>query len=289
MRILKSHRSFGGTVRFCEHDSVTTKTKMNFSTFIPDGAVKGCLVWLSGLTCTDENFMAKAGAQRYLTEHGLMVICPDTSPRGLNLPGEHDASDFGSGAGFYVDATTAGYREHYLMYSYVTNELYGLIENEFQMKDRISIFGHSMGGHGALTIGLKNPNKFKSISAFAPIANPMDCPWGQKAFRGYLGENRTDWQKYDACALIANRARHPGSLLIDQGSEDPFLKDQLLPGKLTEACSGTDQKLVLNIHQGFDHSYYFIASFIEQHIQFHANMLTSTQASGLPEHSSASE
>ena len=276
MRIVKSHCSFGGTVRFCEHDSVTTKTKMNLSTFIPGGPIKGCLIWLSGLTCTEENFMAKAGAQRYLAEHGLMIVCPDTSPRGLSLPGERDSSDFGVGAGFYIDATTPGYRDHYLMHTYVAEELYGIIKRDFQMAGRISIFGHSMGGHGALVIGLKHPTKFKSISALAPITTPMGSLWGQKALKGYLGENPTAWRSYDACALIADGARHPESILVDQGSEDPFLKDHLLPSKLVDACNGTTQKLNLNLRQSYDHSYYFVASFIEQHIQFHAKILDSS-------------
>ncbi len=271
MKVLKQHQCFGGTVRFNEHESNTTQTKMNFSTFIPDGKIKGCLIWLSGLTCTDENFMAKAAAQKHLTDSGLMVICPDTSPRGLNLPGEHESSDFGSGAGFYVDATTAGYKDHYKMYSYVSEELYGLVQKNFT--ENISIFGHSMGGHGALILGLTQKNKYKSVSAFAPIVNPTESPWGQKAFQGYLGSNKMDWEKYDACKLLKAGAFHSGEILIDQGTRDPFLAERLLTKNLIEANSAETQKLNVRFQEGYDHSYYFISTFIADHIQFHAKYI----------------
>ncbi len=273
MKVLKQHQCFGGTVRFNSHESKVTKTKMNFSTFIPEGNVKGCLIWLSGLTCTDENFMAKAGAQKYLAEAGLMVICPDTSPRGLNLPNEHENIDFGSGAGFYVDATTEGYKDHYRMYSYITKELYQLIETEFKMKNRISIFGHSMGGHGALTIGLREKEKFKSVSAFAPIVNPLESPWGKKALTGYLGDDAKTWKQYDTCELIQSGVNRTDEILIDQGTEDQFLEQSLKTKNLISANKNNSQKLNVRFQKGFDHSYYFIASFIEEHIRFHAERL----------------
>jgi S-formylglutathione hydrolase len=270
MKVLKTHKSFDGSVRFWEHHSKSTGTKMKFSTFTPEWPIKGALIWLSGLTCTEENFITKAGAQKYLAQAQLMVICPDTSPRGLNLPGEHDAYDFGSGAGFYINALTAGYREHYKMYDYVALEIYDLLQTEFHMKDNISIFGHSMGGHGALTIGLKEKGKFKSISAFSPIVNPASVPWGQKAFTGFLGEERKIWHEYDACELVREGFAHPQPLLIDQGTHDEFLEVQLRTKNLEDACGGTSQKLNVRMREGYDHSYYFIASFIEEHIAFHA-------------------
>lgn len=273
MKVLKEHKCFNGTVRFHEHDSVLTKTKMNYSTYVPDRKIKGCLIWLSGLTCTDENFMAKAGAQKYLAEAGFMVICPDTSPRGLNLPHEHESQDFGSGAGFYVDATTPGYKDHYKMYSYITEELYDLIITEYQMKNKISIFGHSMGGHGALIMGLREKEKFKSVSAFAPIVNPMQSPWGRKAFTGYLGGNEEAWKMYDATELIKSGVHRYDQILIEQGSADQFLADRLLTNNLVLASNSSQQKLNVRYQENYDHSYYFIASFIENHIQFHARHL----------------
>lgn len=273
MKVLKTHKCFEGSVRFWEHDSKSTGTKMNFSTFTPPGELKGALIWLSGLTCTDENFITKAGALKYLAEAGLMVICPDTSPRGLNLPGEHDSYDFGSGAGFYVNATTPGYRDHYKMYDYVANEIYGILGTEFKVGNRISIFGHSMGGHGALVFGLREKGKFRSISAFAPIVNPALSPWGEKAFLGYLGEDRSQWLGYDACSIVAYGVTHPKPILIDQGSKDDFLESQLKPEKFRTACGASGQELMLRIRDGYDHSYYFISSFIQQHIEFHAGFL----------------
>lgn len=273
MKTLKSHKSFNGTVTFNEHDSILTKTKMAFSTFVPATKVKGCLIWLSGLTCTDENFMAKSGAQKYLAENNLMVVCPDTSPRGLNLPGEHDSWDFGSGASFYVDATTPGYQDHYKMESYITEEFYTLVQKQFGVEQRISISGHSMGGHGALTIGLRHPDLFKSVSAFSPIVNPLQCPWGQKAFQGYLGDDKSAWARYDACELIQSGKAHKNEILIDQGTADNFLKEQLLTNNIVEAAKGKNQKLNVRLQEGYDHSYYFIATFIEDHIRFHAKYM----------------
>jgi S-formylglutathione hydrolase len=273
MKILKTHKSFDASVRFWEHDSSVTKTKMKFSTFTPASEVKGALIWLSGLTCTDENFITKAGALRYLNDAGLMLICPDTSPRGLDLPDEHTSYDFGSGAGFYLNAKTPGYKDHYRMFDYIAQEIYGILENEFGIH-RISISGHSMGGHGALIIGLKEAARFKSVSAFSPITNPILAPWGEKAFTGYLGEDRKTWQAYDACALLNSGMRHPQEILVDQGSQDEFLEKQLMPENLRLACEG-QQKLILNMRLGYDHSYYFISTFIGEHIAFHARHLNS--------------
>lgn len=276
MNKLKSHKTFSGHTEFWEHESTSTKTKMKFSTFIPENrSPDGALIWLSGLTCTDENFITKAGAQKYLAEQNLMVICPDTSPRGLDLPGEHDSYDFGSGASFYVDALTDGYRDHYRMYSYVTSELYQLLQKEFKVR-RVSISGHSMGGHGALVIGLRETDKFASISAFSPIVNPTQCPWGQKAFAGYLGGSEKEkWSQYDASELIKKGRRHPGTILVDQGTSDEFLEKQLLTENLKTVAREAGQKLEVNYREAYDHSYYFISTFIQSHIEFHARALKS--------------
>lgn len=272
MKVLKSHKTFEGKTEFWSHQSEQTKTEMKFSTFIPDGVVNGCLIWLSGLTCTDENFITKAGAQRTLAKNGLMVICPDTSPRGLNLPGEHDTYDFGSGASFYVDATTEGYRDHYRMYSYITNELYNIIKEQFKVSN-ISIFGHSMGGHGALVIGLKNPTLFKSISAFSPIVNPSAIPWGQKAFTGYLGIAPQDWKNYDSCELLKSGHKHSNKILIHQGLSDEFLEIHLKTKNLIKVAEEVSQSHEVVFCEGYDHSYYFISTFIEEHIAHHAACL----------------
>ncbi len=268
MKVLKTHKTFGGLTRFWEHESTSTKTKMNFSTFTPPGELRGCLIWLSGLTCTDENFITKAGAQRVLAEKGLMVICPDTSPRGTQLPGEHDSWDFGSGAGFYVNATTPGYRDHYRMYDYVSQEIYAIVQKDFGIDHTmISISGHSMGGHGALILGLREPEKFRTVSAFSPIVNPTACPWGEKAFTGYLGaESRASWSEWDACELVRAGRFHPREILIDQGTDDNFLEKQLLTDNLVRACEGTKQKLKVRFQEGYDHSYYFISTFIADHL-----------------------
>lgn len=272
--LLKSHKTFKGHTQFWEHVSSVTKTKMKFSTFLPDGKINGCLIWLSGLTCTEENFITKAGAQKRLEEKGLMVICPDTSPRGLNLPHEHEADDFGSGASFYLNATTPGYKDHYRMSDYISEELYSLIQTQFKIESRkISIFGHSMGGHGALTLGLRFPQKFCSVSAFSPIVNPTAVPWGKKAFAGYLGSDEKSWGEYDATELIKSGKRHPHPLLIDQGTADPFLEKQLLTAHFTQACMTADQPALVHQREGYDHSYYFISTFINEHIDFHAKHL----------------
>ena len=268
--VLKEHKSFSGTVRFCEHESKTTKTKMKFSTFTPSGKVRGALIWLSGLTCSEENFMAKAGAQAVLQETGLMVICPDTSPRGLNLPGESENWDFGVAAGFYVDSTTPGYSDHYRMYTYISEEIYALVRDGFDMGDRIAISGHSMGGHGALVLGLREPAKFRSVSAFSPIVNPTQCPWGEKAFTGYLGDDRAKWKEYDTCELLFSGRKHANPLLVDQGSLDSFLAKQLLTPHLKEAVAKSGQKAEIRMQEGYDHSYYFVSTFIADHVRFHA-------------------
>lgn len=274
LKPLKTHKTFDGLTQFWEHDSVSTKTKMKFSTFTPSSKIKGCLIWLSGLTCTDENFITKAGAQKFLQSHGLMVICPDTSPRGLSLPQEHDAYDFGSGASFYVDATTEGYKEHYRMETYIATELHQLIQNQFGISgDKISISGHSMGGHGALTLGLRHPQKFKSISAFSPIVNPTVVPWGTKALTGYFGDNSSEWKQHDATELVKTGKRHPLPIMIDQGLGDEFLEKQLVTKNLVETCKAAGQPLEVSMREGYDHSYYFISTFIESHVAFHAAAL----------------
>jgi S-formylglutathione hydrolase len=272
MKKLKSHKSFNGRTEFWSHESHSTKTEMKFSTFIPDGEVSGCIIWLSGLTCTDENFITKAGAQKALGKRNLMVICPDTSPRGLNLPGEGDSYDFGSGASFYVNATQAPYKDNYQMYDYIASELYDLIAKEFKVKN-ISIMGHSMGGHGALVIGLRNRDKFKSISAFSPIVHPSVTPWGMKALKGYLGEDRSLWSNYDATELLKNGKTHSASILIHQGTGDEFLEKELQTDHFVKAASEVNQEHAVNYCEGFDHSYYFIATFIKKHIKHHAKYL----------------
>lgn len=276
MQALKTHKTFNGVTQFWEHESSSTGTKMKFSSFIPAGKVKGCVIWLAGLTCTDENFITKAGAQRYLADNHLMVICPDTSPRGLNLPAEHDSYDFGSGASFYLDAQTPGYKDHYKMETYIADELHLLIQKQFSVAaDKISIMGHSMGGHGALTLGLRSPAKFKSISAFSPIVNPVNCPWGQKAFTGYLGDDKAKWAEHDATELIKAGKLHPHSILVDQGLADEFYeKKQLLTENLVVAAKSKGQDIEVNMWEGYDHSYYFIATFIQSHIEFHAKALS---------------
>lgn len=274
MKKLKSHRCFGGLTEFFEHGSNHTKTQMKFCIHRPSESkpIKGGLIWLSGLTCTDENFITKAGAQRFCEDLGLAIICPDTSPRGLDLPNEHESYDFGSGAGFYLDATTEYYKNHYNMYSYVNEEVYDLFNKELNLNGNIGIFGHSMGGHGALTIGLKNPDKYKSISAFSPIVNPMNSAWGKKAFKNYLGEDESTWEDYDACKLVEKGNFHSKSILIDQGLTDDFYPDQLLTKNFEEIC-GSKQNLKVNYRKDFDHSYYFISTFIEEHMKHHSESL----------------
>lgn len=271
---LKQHKTFGGETIFCEHESASTKTKMKFSAFLPKHKAESAIIWLSGLTCTEENFITKAGAQKFLADSKTMIICPDTSPRGLNLPGEDDAYDFGSGAGFYVNATVGAYQENYQMYDYVVKDLVQLLKEDFGI-NKLGISGHSMGGHGALVIGLREANLFTSISAFSPIVNPTQCPWGQKAFKGYLGENDSDWKAYDACELLKAGKNSPHPILINQGLGDEFLEGQLLTKNLESVSLEVEQEIDLNYDEGYDHSYYFISSFIEQHLGFHLKCLNS--------------
>lgn len=250
---------------------------MRLAVFVPPQAAKGKVpvVWfLSGLTCTEENFTVKAGAQRVAAELGLILIAPDTSPRGEGVPDDPEGSyDFGLGAGFYVDAVQAPWAKNYRMRSYIERELPALVaENLPADMDRQGIMGHSMGGHGALTIALRNPGRFAAVSAFAPIASPLNCPWGEKALSNYIGSDRSAWRQYDACALIEDGARLP-DLLVDQGTADSFLDSQLKPHLLEEACTRTGQPLTLRRQEGYDHSYFFIATFIEDHLRWHAERL----------------
>lgn len=275
LSLLSSTRSFGGWIKRYKHTSNVLNCEMIFAIYLPPQAESGAvplLWWLSGLTCTDENFMQKAGAQRVAAELGIAIICPDTSPRGVNLPGEDDSYDFGSGAGFYVNATQAPWNQHYQMYDYIAEELPALVKANFPVNGREAISGHSMGGHGALVLALRNPQRYTSVSAFAPIVNPSNCPWGQKAFTGYLGDNQDLWAQYDACALIASGASTQ-PLLIDQGDSDNFLKEQLKPELLEQVCRTHDQPLTLRYQPGYDHSYFFIATFIEEHLRYHAEHL----------------
>lgn len=277
---VSQHRCFGGTVGFYRHDAKSTACPMRFSVFTPPQAAAGrvpVLYYLAGLTCTEETFMIKAGAQRVAAELGMMLVAPDTSPRGLNLPGESDSWDFGVGAGFYVDATEAPWSKHFRMYTYVTQELRELISANFPADTaRTGVFGHSMGGHGALVLGLRNPDIYRSISAFAPIAAPRQCPWGQKAFSGYLGEDRGQWAQYDASEIAANLkdAARRSPLLVDQGLGDNFFADkQLLPHLLEQACQRSGLGLTLRQHEGYDHGYYFISSFMVDHLRHHFGIL----------------
>lgn len=275
---LSQHACFGGHVELYQHTSTACQCDMRFAVFLPPQAQNGpvpVLYYLAGLTCTEENFITKAGAQRYAAEQGLMLVAPDTSPRGEGVPDDPDAWDLGQGAGFYVDATTAPWSTHYRMYSYVVEELPQLIQAHFPAQaDRQGIFGHSMGGHGALVCGLRNPDRFKSISAFAPIAAPMQCLWGQKAFSNYLGADQETWRIYDASELVKTHANANRPILIDQGTADPFLsQNQLLPDTFEQICQFAKQPLTLRLQEGYDHGYYFIATFMADHIRHHAQQL----------------
>ena len=276
---LSRHRCFGGVVGFHRHDAAETSSPMRFSVYLPPQAERRkvpALWYLAGLTCTEETFMIKAGAQRLASEFGIALIAPDTSPRGVPLPGDSDSWDFGVGAGFYVDATETPWSRHYRMYSWITRELPMLVEQHFPVDaERQGIFGHSMGGHGALTIGLRNPDRYRSISAFAPISSPMHCPWGHKAFTGYLGPDRDNWRAYDASELLRALPTVNGRppLLIDQGMADAFLEQQLMPDRLEQACKDSGYPLTLRRHAGYDHGYYFISTFVEDHLRHHARAL----------------
>jgi len=278
METLARNLCFGGVQGVFRHAAQETRCAMRFGVFLPPHAKFGrvpVVYWLSGLTCTEENFIVKAGAQRVAAELGLAIVVPDTSPRGLGLPGEADSYDFGLGAGFYVDATQPPWASGYRMDSYVTRELPALVDSEFPVDpQRVGIFGHSMGGHGALVLALRNPDRYRSVSAFAPIASAMRSPWGEKALMGYLGPNRAAWREYDATALIADRGWKGPPILVDQGTADTFLETQLKPELLEEACSTAGVALDLRLRDGYDHSYFFIATFIEDHLRRHAQALS---------------
>ena len=278
MELKSENRSFGGRQQVWTHQSKETGTEMTFGLYLPPAAEDGpvpVVLYLSGLTCTHANVTDKGGFQRVCAELGLAFLAPDTSPRGLDLPGEHDSYDFGSGAGFYVDATQEPWSKHYRMESYVTGELLKVAAEAAPCLDLedIAITGHSMGGHGALTLGLKYPERFHSLSAFAPISSPMNCPWGEKALGQYLGENREQWQQADSCFLIREHGATAPRILVDQGSDDDFLESQLKPALLQAAATAGGADLTLRMQEGYDHSYFFIASFIEDHIRFHSEQL----------------
>lgn len=278
MDMLEEHRCFEGWQQRWRHDSITLNCAMTFSIFLPpprSTTPPPVLYWLSGLTCTDENFTTKAGAQRIAAELGIVLVMPDTSPRGEQVA-DDEGYDLGKGAGFYLNATQQPWAAHFRMYDYLRDELPALIQSQFNVGERCAISGHSMGGHGALIMALKNPGKYTSVSAFAPIVNPCRVPWGEKAFTAYLGEERSAWVEWDSCALmLASQPEHAIPTLIDQGDNDQFLADQLQPAVLAEAARQKDWPMMLRIQPGYDHSYYFIASFIEDHLRFHAQHLLS--------------
>lgn len=281
LKLQAAHACFGGAQRFYEHFSSQIGLAMKFSVFLPPKAVEGekvpALLYLAGLTCTEETFMTKAGAQRLAAALNVALVSCDTSPRGAGLPGEAESWDFGVGAGFYLDATAKPWALHWRMESYILEDLLPLLGAKLPIDlQRLGIFGHSMGGHGALTLALRHPGVFKSVSAFAPIANPTHCPWGQKAFAGYLGENQAEWAQHDATALMAaqKQAPYPAGILVDQGLADKFLLEkQLLPEAFEAACAHVGQPLTLRRHGGYDHGYYFIQSFIDEHLRFHVSQL----------------
>ena len=280
MELLSEHGCFGGLQRFYRHDSAEIGLPMRFALYLPPQSLAGrplpLLTYLAGLTCTEETFTMKAGAQRVAAALGLGLLMPDTSPRGAGVPGEADAWDFGVGAGFYLDATEAPWSKHWRMESWLLRELLPLVTDAFAFDPRrLGLFGHSMGGHGALTLALRHPGRFASVSAFAPIAAPTRCPWGRKAFSGYLGADETRWREHDASELMAaqSTAPYPRGLLVDQGLADRFLAEQLCPEVFEDACRAVGQPLTLRRHAGYDHGYYFIASFVEDHLRFHHGML----------------
>ncbi|WP_321324790.1 S-formylglutathione hydrolase [uncultured Parasphingorhabdus sp.] len=275
METVSTNRSFAGTQGVYTHASAETGTEMTFAVYVPDheqGAKLPVVWYLSGLTCTHANVMEKGEYRRAASELGLIIVAPDTSPRGEDVP-DDEAYDMGQGAGFYVDATEEPWAKHFRMRSYIETELPALIAKEFPVDmERQAIFGHSMGGHGALTIALRNPDRYKSVSAFSPIVSPLNCPWGEKALGGYLGSDQQTWREYDACALIEDGAR-VADILVDQGTSDNFLAEQLKPQLLAEACDKAGIKLSLNMREGYDHSYYFISTFMEGHLRWHAERL----------------
>ncbi|MGF1725068.1 S-formylglutathione hydrolase [Photobacterium nomapromontoriensis] len=274
---ISCNKCFSGWHKQYTHHSEVLGCDMRFAIFLPPHIAQGekvpVLYWLSGLTCTDENFMQKAGAQRLAADLGIAIVAPDTSPRGEGVDDDPEgAYDFGLGAGFYVNATEAPWNRHYQMYDYVVNELPALVEEHFPVSNKRAISGHSMGGHGALMIALRNPTRYTSVSAFSPITNPINCPWGQKAFLGYLGKDSSAWKQYDTTELMRQAKQHVPAL-VDQGTQDDFLEVQLKPEALTIAAESVDYPLELRMQDGYDHSYYFIASFIEDHLRFHAKHL----------------
>ncbi|MFB9128598.1 S-formylglutathione hydrolase [Paraburkholderia dipogonis] len=276
LELLSSFRCFDGTQRIYHHRSEVLGCEMRFAIYLPPGANVGkgpALFWLSGLTCNEQNFITKAGAQRAASALGLALIVPDTSPRGEGVP-DDDAYDFGSGAGFYVDATQEPWSKNYRMYSYIVHELRELVIESFPVDPlRIGISGHSMGGHGALTIALINPDLFKTVSAFSPISSPINCPWGKKALAGYLGDDAADWEQYDAVNLMLNQGWSGPEILVEQGEGDEFLRSQLKPDFLTRAAEMGDVPLRLRMRAGYDHSYYFVSTFIAAHLEHHARNL----------------
>jgi S-formylglutathione hydrolase len=277
LSIRSEQRCFSGTMGFYAHQSEATGTEMRFGVYVPPQARDArlpALYWLAGLTCNEETFMIKAGAQRLAAEHGLVLIAPDTSPRGAGIAGEEDDWDFGTGAGFYLDAKVQPWARHYRMASYITDELPRLIESRFPVLAGVrGIFGHSMGGHGALVTALRDPSAWRSVSAFAPIANPIAVPWGQKAFSRYLGDDQAEWAAWDASMLMRNRP-YPGRILVDQGTADQFLETQLHPQALENAAASSGQDLLLRRQAGYDHSYWFIQTFMADHMAHHARQLT---------------
>ena len=282
LELNSEHRCFNGWQRFYRHNSSTIGLPMRFSVYVPDAPAglsandrMPVLFYLAGLTCTEETFMIKAGAQRFASQHGLMLVTCDTSPRGAGVPTEDDHWDFGTGAGFYVDAQQQPWAGHYRMESYVARELFDIATTVLPGDaQRAGIFGHSMGGHGALVLAQRHRRQYQSVSAFAPICAPVQCPWGQKAFSGYLGSDQEAWKEYDASALMSRSQKpFPDGILIDQGLSDGFLAEQLYPEVFEAACRQAGQPLTLRRHEGFDHGYYFISTFIEDHIKFHAERL----------------
>lgn len=275
MQRIEHRACFGGWQDVYQHDSLVLGCPMKFAVYLPPQAEHSklpVLYWLSGLTCTEQNFITKAGAQQYAAEHGIIIVAPDTSPRGEAIAND-PAYDLGQGAGFYLNATQRPWQPHFRMYDYIVDELPTLVEAHFPVTSARGIAGHSMGGHGALTIALKNPGRYRSVSAFSPIVAPTQVPWGQKAFAAYLGQDQDAWQQYDTVALVSH-AQERLPLLIDQGADDEFLATQLRPELLVAACEKADHPLTLHLRPGYDHSYYFIASFIGAHIAHHATALT---------------
>lgn len=279
--LLSQHACHGGVQRFYQHESAEIGLPMRFSVYLPPQALAGktcpAIVYLAGLTCTEETFMIKAGAQAIAAREGIILIAPDTSPRNANIPGDNDNWDFGVAAGFYLDAAQTPWNKHYRMHSYIIAELLPMLLASLPTdKSRVGIMGHSMGGHGALVLALRHPELFKSVSAFAPIAAPSQCPWGQKAFTGYLGTDQSNWAEYDATTLMQNQSQppFPKGILIDQGLADKFLVEQLHPEAFKTACASVQQPLTLRYHEGYDHGYYFINTFIEDHLMHHKQQLT---------------